>query len=218
MTEVAALSQGITSIVGGIFLLIYAKLRNYCPESLSLNIDWKNLKFWEFTVEVLISGSSLYIETIALEISAIIISLLNDDATIAAHTAVLNCLYVFVEFFYGIGLVSNSIAGQAAGENNHKKAKCYTIVGIIDTLIFSIIYCSFLYWGGHHVAGLYSSNKEIQELIVAMLGIFAMGNVADSTANNSAIILRAVGAEKYVLYSFMFAYYVIGLPGGYVTS
>ena len=53
---------------------------------------------------------------------------------------------------------------------------------------------------------------------MAMLMIYAMGNVADSTANNSAIIIRAVGAEKYALFSFFFAYYVIGLPGAYTTS
>ena len=45
-----------------------------------------------------------------------------------------------------------------------------------------------------------------------------MGNIADSTANITAIILRALGQEECVFYGFLLAYYVIGLPAAYVMG
>ena len=111
MANIVAMSTGFTSIIAGLILMIYAKFSNKCPEAQSLEIDWKNLQFFKFFKEVTILGTSLYLETIILEISAIIISLLGNEDAIAAHSSVLNCLNTFIEFFYGIGLVTNSIVG-----------------------------------------------------------------------------------------------------------
>ena len=115
LVKVAVLSEGLTEILAALAVFIYVKVKNECPESLSLKVDWKNLKFCSFAGEVFMHGSSLYMETITFEITAIIVSLLHDDITIAAHASTLNFLYVCTEIFYGIGLASNTFAGNAAG-------------------------------------------------------------------------------------------------------
>lgn len=121
-------------------------------------------------------------------------------------------MYVCTELFYGIGLASNTYAGNSAAKNNIPRAKNYTISGIIVTMGFSVLLCIFLFFKSDMIAAFYTSEANIKVIIDEMLTIYAMGNIADSTANITAIILRALNQEDTVFYCFLLAYYIVGIP------
>lgn len=88
--------------------------------------------------KVLIHGTPLFLEVVALQISTVLIGFLRNDDILGAHSSALNIVFNMDSIFVGIGVGLSQVITRSVGERSGDKAKTYTIVGIIISFLLCI--------------------------------------------------------------------------------
>ena len=206
-----AIARTITDATSAGLLLLYVKVKNPNPESW---IPWNAecLKdLWSFTKELLSHGSSIYIEWITFELSTLMMAYLNDVVALAAYTATLNLTFLNFTLTFGFTIGTSTLVANAVGEGSPNKARKYAWVGLglIMSLVTILDIILLFFKGG--IPAFYTGEINVQNVMASMLAIYAFGMPVDIGSNALGYFLRATGQDKFVLRSFLFSYYMIGL-------
>lgn len=78
------------------------------------------------------------------------------------------------------------------------------IVGLLNMLLLSLL--------RHSLAGLFTSDEEVIEMVAAILPICAAFQLFDALAANCNGILRGLGRQEIGGYVQVFCYYVVAMP------
>ncbi len=213
-----AIARTITDATSATICLTYVKLKNPCPESW---FPWTSECLQDlvgFAKEIASHGSSVYVEWIAFEITTIILGFLGNVEVLAAHSATLNYLFVNSTISLGLTLSTSIYVGNAAGEGNVAKTQKYAYTGII--LNFLIVSCLdiLMLTFRNQIASFYTTEVEVNSLIVTMLTIYFFGMHFDLCCNTFAYILRTLGQENFILKGFVTCYYGIGVTLSLIFS
>jgi len=213
-----AIARTITDGTSMALLLIYVKLKNPCPESW---FPWNKEcldGLVPYAKDIASHGSSVYIEWIAFEMTTIILGFLGDVTVLAAHSATLNYLFVNSTISLGLTLSMSVYVGNAAGEGSIIRAQKYAYTGLI--MNFLVVSCldilMFIFRG--NIAAFYTSETNVNTLIMSMLTLYFCGMHGDLCCNTFAYLLRTLGQDKYVLKGFICSYYGIGVTSSLIFS
>lgn len=138
--------------------------------------------------------------------------------TIAAHQAAINFTSMIYMVPLSIGIALTICVGFEVGANRYAAAKQYAYLGIGLAVIVSLAFATVLSVCKSHIAGLYSTDSKVLELIGNFLTYAIFFQLSDAIA---APIQGALRGYKDVTATFLIAllsYWAIGLPVGYLLA
>ncbi len=181
--------------------------------------QWK-LK-WKTQRELLYIGvpSSLQIgmEAGAFAVSGIIIGTIGAVAQ-AAHQIALSCASFTFMVSMGLAQAGSIRVSNAYGRGDWRKISVIGKSTILTAVMYGI-FCAILFslfrW---QLAAVFNKNQMVMELAATLLLLAAFFQISDSTQAISAGLLRGIKDVKTPTVLITIAYWVIGIPAGYLLA
>ncbi len=210
------ITRSIMFVVLGLIILKHATFRKYIAVSRS---QWKLRK--KTLKELLHIGvpSSLQIgmEAGAFAVSGIIIGTIGAVAQ-AAHQIALSCASFTFMVSMGLAQAGSIRVSNAFGRSDWPKI---AVIGK-STLVVALLYGSFCAIAfavfRHQLPTLFNDNGEVLQMAGLLLLFAAVFQISDSTQAIGAGLLRGIKDVKFPTILIAIAYWVIGLPLGYVLG
>ncbi|WP_214876637.1 MATE family efflux transporter [Exiguobacterium sp. CH10] len=140
------------------------------------------------------------------------------DQIVAAHQAAIN----FASFVYMLPLSASSaltiVVGYELGAKRLQDAVRYAKIGISLCLGVSIFSGAFLFWQNERVAAIYTNDPTVVDLAAHFMIFAVFFQLSDAVAAPIQGILRGFKDVNITLVLSLVAYWVIGLPLGYVLA
>ncbi|KAM8977122.1 multidrug and toxin extrusion protein 2-like [Pelodytes ibericus] len=160
------------------------------PSMLMICIEW-----WSFEIGGFLAG---LISVVDLGAQAIMIQVVT-----LAFTAP-----------YGFSVAASVRVGNALGAGDIDQAKLSTKASIACTGFIVILISSFVGGLKDYIAYVFTSERDIAQLLSRLLLIFVPFHVLDGIAITCGGVVRGAGKQKYGALINLVGYYVIGLPIG----
>ncbi len=160
------------------------------------------------------SGIQYFFEVGAFAGSAVIIGWLG-TTPLAAHQIALNLAAISFMFALGISSAASIRVGIAVGRQDIRGVRmagfsAIILAGLVMG-IFGIIFVSFRYF----LPALYIDDPAVIDVAASLLIIAALFQLSDGTQAVGIGALRGIADTRIPMFITFFAYWVIGLPGGY---
>ncbi|AIQ52027.1 MATE family efflux transporter [Paenibacillus sp. FSL R7-0331] len=162
-------------------------------------------------------GFSIFFETAVFSAVTLLMSRF-DTVTIAAHQAAINFASTLYMIPLSICMSLTILIGFETGSGRLKDARQYSIMGIASAAALSLVTALVLLFAGHHVAGLYSDDSQVIELIQHFLIYAIFFQISDAIATPTQGVLRGYKDVNPAFIICFIAYWVIGLPTGYLLA
>ncbi|MDT3426929.1 MATE family multidrug resistance protein [Paenibacillus forsythiae] len=162
-------------------------------------------------------GFSIFFETAVFSTVTLLMSRF-DTATIAAHQAAINFASMLYMIPLSICMSLTILVGFEAGSGRLKDARQYSLLGICSAAAMSLATALVLLFAGKHVAGLYSTDPEVIERIGHFLIYAIFFQISDALATPTQGALRGYKDVNPAFIICFVAYWIIGLPIGYVLA
>lgn len=162
-------------------------------------------------------GFSIFFETAVFSAVTLLMSRF-DTMTIAAHQAAINFASTLYMIPLSICMSLTILVGFEAGSGRQKDARQYAIMGISLAAVLSLVTALVLFFAGSHVAGLYSKEPDVINLIQHFLIYAIFFQISDAIATPTQGVLRGYKDVNPAFVICFIAYWIIGLPTGYVLA
>ncbi|UQZ36067.1 MATE family efflux transporter [Paenibacillus sp. PK3_47] len=162
-------------------------------------------------------GFSIFFETAVFSAVTLLMSRF-DTVTIAAHQAAINFASTLYMIPLSICMSLTILVGFENGSGRLKDARQYGIMGIGSAAVLSLLTALVLLFAGSSVAGLYSDEPEVISLIQHFLIYAIFFQISDAIATPTQGVLRGYKDVNPAFIICFVAYWVIGLPTGYVLA
>jgi len=162
-------------------------------------------------------GFSIFFETAVFSAVTLLMSRF-DTMTIAAHQAAINFASTLYMIPLSICISLTILVGFETGSGRLKDARQYGWLGIGSAAVLSLATALVLFYGGNHVAGLYSDEPEVINLIQHFLIYAIFFQISDAIATPTQGVLRGYKDVNPAFIICFVAYWIIGLPTGYVLA
>jgi multidrug resistance protein, MATE family len=210
------ITRSIMFVVLGLIILKHATFKKYIAVSSS---QWKLRK--KTMRELLHIGvpSSLQIgmEAGAFAVSGIIIGTIGAVAQ-ASHQIALSCASFTFMVSMGLAQAGSIRVSNAFGRSDWPKI---SVIGK-STLIVALIYGSFCAISfalfRNQLPKIFNDNAEVLKMAGMLIIFAAVFQISDSTQAIGAGLLRGIKDVKYPTIMIAVAYWVVGLPAGYVLA
>ncbi|MGA9287664.1 MAG: MATE family efflux transporter [Anaerobacillus sp.] len=187
----------------------YAIFKRFHPVSLS---TWRE----QLKIGVPI-GFSIFFEVSIFAAVTLLMSTYTTE-TIAAHQAAINFASLLYMIPLSISMALTIAVGFEVGGGRFKDAKQYSYLGIcfaVGMALFSAL-CLFLF--NDAVASWYTSNQVVFDLIKVFLIYAIFFQLSDAVAAPIQGALRGYKDVNVTLVMSLIAYWVIGLPSGFLLA
>lgn len=141
-----------------------------------------------------------------------------DTTTIAAHQAALNFASTLYMLPVSICMALTILVGFEAGAGRLRDAKQYSLLGIGGAIGLSLLTAIVLIVFGEQIAGVYSNDREVIALTQHFLIYAIFFQISDAIATPTQGALRGYKDVNPALIITFVAYWIIGLPVGYLTA
>ncbi|WP_272034681.1 MATE family efflux transporter [Paenibacillus sp. JJ-100] len=141
-----------------------------------------------------------------------------DTLTIAAHQAALNFASTLYMLPLSICMALTILVGFENGAGRLKDAKQYSLLGIGGAVVLSLITAIILLIFGEQIASVYSNEPDVIKLTQHFLIYAIFFQISDAIATPTQGALRGYKDVNPALLITFVAYWVIGLPVGYLTA
>ena len=162
-------------------------------------------------------GLQYFFEVGAFAGSAIIIGWLGTNA-LAAHQIVINMASISFMCALGISAAATIRVGTAVGRNDYRGIwnaglSAFLLTAVVMSIfgIIFIVFRSFL-------PTLYIEDQNVISIASSLLIIAALFQLSDGTQAVGIGVLRGIADAKVPMIITFIAYWVIGLPGGYLLG
>lgn len=162
-------------------------------------------------------GFAIFFETAVFAAVTLLMSRF-DTLTIAAHQAANNFASTLYMIPLSICLALTILVGYETGANRLKDAKQYAMIGITTAVGLSLFSAVILMLFRQGVAGLYSGEEEVIALITHFLVYAIFFQISDAIATPIQGVLRGYKDVTPAFWISLLAYWIIGLPLGYVLA
>ncbi|AIQ12391.1 MATE family efflux transporter [Paenibacillus durus] len=162
-------------------------------------------------------GFSIFFETAVFSTVTLLMSRF-DTMTIAAHQAAINFASMLYMIPLSICMSLTILVGFEAGSGRLKDARQYSLLGIGSAASMSLVTALVLLFAGSHVAGLYSTDPKVIALIKHFLIYAIFFQISDAIATPTQGILRGYKDVNPAFIICFIAYWIVGLPIGYVLA
>lgn len=212
----AGIATTLARSIMAISMLIYVK--NKKIYQVYLNSITNNNKFFflkQIFVVGLPSGLQYFFEVGAFAFAAIMIGWINEFA-LAAHQVAINIASITYMIATGISAGGSIAVGEALGKKNKKDiidaGRAALLMGAIFMTCCALILATF----APGIVNLYTSDEQVASMAVLLLYIAAFFQLSDGIQCVGLGILRGIGDTKIPTVITIFAYWIIGIPLGYI--
>ncbi|KGE16472.1 MATE family efflux transporter [Paenibacillus wynnii] len=162
-------------------------------------------------------GFSIFFETAVFSAVTLLMSRF-DTMTIAAHQAAINFASTLYMIPLSICMSLTILVGFEMGSGRLKDARQYGWLGIGLAAILSLATALVLLFAGSHVASLYSADPQVISLIQHFLIYAIFFQISDAIATPTQGVLRGYKDVNPSFIICFVAYWIIGLPTGYLLA
>ena len=210
------ITRSIMFVVLGIIILKHSTFRKYIAVSSSQwKLRWKTLK------ELLYIGipSSLQIgmEAGAFAVSGIIIGTISAVAQ-ASHQIALSCASFTFMVSMGLAQAGSIRVSNSFGRGDWPKIATIGKSTLIIALLYGIFCAIAFTLFRHQLPKLFNDNAEVLKMAGLLILFAAVFQISDSTQAIGAGLLRGIKDVKYPTIMIAIAYWVVGLPVGYLLA
>ncbi|MBY4677824.1 MATE family efflux transporter [Marinobacterium sp. CAU 1594] len=172
---------------------------------------------WPFLKLGIPIGSALLMESSMFSVIALLLASQGETA-IASHQITLSFTGMTFMVPLSISMAITIRVGQLLGRNDRAGARFAAFTGLQLTLLCALCSSSLMLGLPEFIAGWYTSEAQLIELAAGLLGIAALFQFSDAIQVACAGALRGY-KDTFVPLTLVFvAYWVIGLPTGYLLG
>ena len=215
----AGVSTSLTRTIMAIVLMYYVvtspRFAAYNPSLKYQMINWKIIK--KIVSIGLPSGLQYFVEVGAFAFSAIMIGWLG-AVPLAAHQIAINLASISYMIVLGIGAAGTIRVGNALGQRNRAEMRRagFSAIGVALALMFffALVFISFR----NLLPTLYVHEVPVIELTSSLLIVAALFQLFDGTQATTIGVLRGLTDVKIPLIISFGAYWLLGVPAGYIFA
>ncbi|MCG9880389.1 MAG: MATE family efflux transporter [Bacteroidia bacterium] len=212
----AGIATSLSRVLMAVSMYVYVKIQSQYKAYLHLK-EHENDR--EYLVQIfkigIPSGLQYFFEIGAFAFAAIMIGWINEFA-LAAHQVAINIASVTYMIATGISAGGSIAVGDALGRKNKKdlidSGRAALIMGTVFMGFCALILALF----APQIIGLYTHDEKVVYMAIYLLYIAAFFQLSDGIQCVGLGILRGLGDTKIPTFITIFAYWVIGIPLGYV--
>ena len=108
--------------------------------------------------------------------------------------------------------------GFEVGAKRYDNAKQYGLIGIGLALAFALLYSILLYFFDDQIASIYTTDAKVHHLAKEFLIFAILFQISDAIATPVQGALRGYKDVNVALIMTLIAYWIIGLPLGYILA
>ncbi|GGH77321.1 MATE family multidrug resistance protein [Pullulanibacillus pueri] len=177
-----------------------------------------SLKEWKVLLKIGVPiGLSIFFETSIFSAVTLFMSQYN-TVTIAAHQAAINFESLLFMVPLSISMALTIAVAFENGASRHQDAKTYSQLGIGMALGIALILSVFLFLFRESFAHLYSEDTEVIAMTSHFLIYAVFFQISDALQAPIQGALRGYRDVNTALIMTLIAYWIIGLPAGYVLA
>lgn len=141
-----------------------------------------------------------------------------DTITIAAHQAAMNFASLLYMTPLSLAMALTIAVGFEVGASRYESAKHYSFIGIGLALLFALFYSVLLFFFDDSIASIYTTDAAVHNLTKQFLVFAILFQFSDAIATPVQGALRGYKDVNAALIMTLIAYWVIGLPLGYLFA
>ncbi|COL03376.1 MATE efflux family protein [Streptococcus pneumoniae] len=138
--------------------------------------------------------------------------------TIAAHQAAMNFASLLYMTPLSLAMAMTIAVGFEVGAKRYDNAKQYGLIGIGLALAFALLYSILLYFFDDQIASIYTTDAKVHHLAKEFLIFAILFQISDAIATPVQGALRGYKDVNVALIMTLIAYWIIGLPLGYILA
>jgi len=168
-------------------------LRIAVPTMLMMCLEW-----WSTSVMTLISGKIGVVE-------------------LAAYAIAINWSAIIFRSSVGIGAATGTLVGNCIGEKNIESAKKYAFMGIILSIISTILISTPAVFIRHKLASWFTHDEKVIEILDILIFIVVIMEIFDGIQGTLARALIGMGRQKSATYINLVSYYLFMIPFAFIA-
>lgn len=176
---------------------------------------------WYYIREVLRigvpNGISSAMEVTLFSVTALLMGAISTTA-VAGHQIAINIASVTFMIALGLSTAITVRVGQATGRDQPKRARFTGFAGILLTTGFMGIMAIFMIIFPEQLAGLYTQETDVLIIAAQLLILAAVFQISDGLQVSGLAALRGLKDTKIPMYVNFIAYWIIGIPLGYLLG
>lgn len=162
-------------------------------------------------------GFQFVFEVGAFSGAAIMVGWIGANA-LAAHQIAINLASVSYMIASGFAAAATVRVGNQLGRRNMKGMREAGITSFALVILLMVFFAISFVAGRHFFPSLYIDNQEVINMAASLLLIAALFQLSDGIQVVGLGTLRALEDVKIPMFITLIAYWVIGIPGGYVLA
>src|SRR5699024_9462599 len=162
-------------------------------------------------------GMSIFFETSIFSAVTLFMSVYS-TYTIAAHQAAMNFASLLYMIPLSVGMALTIAVAYEVGAHRYQEARAYSYIGLGSGIFIAIFAGIILYVFNVPVAALYNSNPDVIALTKQFIYFAIFYQLADAFGAPIQGALRGYKDVNMTLLVALVAYWVIGLPSGWILA
>jgi MATE family multidrug resistance protein len=163
------------------------------------------------------SALQMGMEVAAFSVSAIIIGMI-DAVSLAAHQIAISCASFTFMVAVGFSQGSSIRTSNALGRNDWERISAIGKSALLTGLLWGVFCAGSLVLFRYQLAKSFTDETSVVALAASLLLLAALFQISDSVQAISAGLLRGIKDVKYPTLLILIAYWIIGLPSGYIMT
>ncbi|MFQ3229363.1 MATE family efflux transporter [Reinekea sp.] len=162
-------------------------------------------------------GFTIFVESTMFAVIALLLASFGSHI-VAGHQIAINVVSVMFMVPLSLGMALTLRISFLMGSRDRESANLVARSSLILILIIAFIYAGILVPYAEFLAGLYSTEQEVIDVAVVLLGYGAMFQIADVIQVNGIAALRGFKDTKIPMYIMVSSFWGIGIPLGYILA
>ena len=162
-------------------------------------------------------GLSIFIEASIFGAIALILGVLG-ATVVAGHQIALNVASLSFMIPLSFAMATTVRVGQAAGRSDPRAARTCGFIGIAMALVTQMAMGLLIFTFAQPIAKLYSNDPSVIDVAVGLLTFAALFQISDGLQVSANGALRGLKDTRVPMLITILAYWVIGLPLGYMVG
>jgi MATE family multidrug resistance protein len=160
---------------------------------------------------------ALFFEVTLFAVVALLVSPLGIVA-VASHQIALNVGSLMFVVPLSLGVAATIRVGQRLGESNPAAAKVSAYTSIATGIVMACFIATAVVLLREHIARLYNTNPEVISLASHLMLFAALFQISDAVQVITSGVLRGYKDTRSIFYITFTAYWILGLPIGYLLA
>ncbi|GAA4876646.1 MATE family efflux transporter [Paenibacillus vulneris] len=203
------------------FISIWMTFKVEAMRRYRLFAEWfaPSWKAWKEQLKIGVPmGLSVFFEASIFSVVTLLMGMMFNTVTIAAHQAAISFTTLLFMIPLSISMSLTIIIAYEVGSGRYKDAKQYSRFGVLMAIGILAVSSIFLYVFREQIAYFYTDNPEVVQLTKQFLLFAIVYQLSDAAQASLQGVLRGYKDVTFPFIIALVAYWVIGMPTGYVLA